>query len=71
MRTDVKHDRSGLREQPSHFDTESDMFQRRLREVFTMLAHKYPARIKVIDASQVPEQIHHEVVLLVSELLHM
>lgn len=71
MRTDILYDRGGLRTQPSHFDTESELFQRRLRDAFMMLAHKYPERIKVIDASQAPEQIHHAVVLLVGELLHI
>lgn len=71
MRTNIMYDRSGLRTRPSHFDTESELFQRRLRDAFMMLAHTYPERIKVIDASQAPEQIQHAVVLLVGELLHI
>jgi dTMP kinase len=69
IRTDVTLDQSGLRKQQSRFDTESEHFHRRLRAAFLKLAHSYPDRIKVIDASQSPEQVHQEIVLLVNRLI--
>ncbi len=69
MRTAIQYDQSGQREQQSRFDKESEQFHRRLRAAFLALARSYPARIKVIDASQAPEQIHQEIVVLVSQLL--
>ena len=71
MRTDVTRNPDSRREQQSRFDTESEQFQRRLRDAFILLAHKHPERIKVIDAAHTPERIHQEVVQLVSELLHI
>ncbi len=71
MRTDVTRNPDSRREQQSRFDTESEQFQCRLRDAFILLAQRYPERIKVIDAAHTPEQLHQEVVLLVSALLHI
>jgi dTMP kinase len=71
LRTDITRNPGSFREQPSRFDTESELFQRRLRDAFIGLAQRYPERIKVIDASQTPEQIQREVVKFVGELLHI
>src|SRR6266487_271349 len=68
-RTDASQDVTGYREQQNRFDKESEQFHRRLRDAFLTLARKHPERIKVIDASQSPEQIHQEIVALVSRLL--
>ncbi len=68
-RTDVTQDASGLREQQSRFDTESEHFHQTLRQAFLTLAHTYPERIKVVDASQSPEDIHQEIVSLVKPLV--
>ena len=67
-RTDNDNDQSG-REGQSRFDKETEQFHQRLREAFLSLARKYPERIKVIDASQPPEQIHQEIVGLIEPLL--
>jgi len=64
-RTDIAQDASGLREQQSRFDTESERFHQTLRQAFLTLAHTYPERIKVVDASRTQEEIHGEVVALV------
>ena len=71
VRTDITRNPDGRREQQSRFDTESEQFQGRLRDAFMLLAQRYPERIKVIDAARAPEQIHHDVVLLVSQLLQV
>ncbi len=68
-RTDVSQDQSGLREQQSRFDTESERFHQNLRQAFLTLAHTYPERIKVVDASQSSEHIHQEIVALVKPLI--
>jgi dTMP kinase len=67
-RTDHVQDQSGQREQRSRFDAESEQFHQRLRDEFLALARAEPGRIKVIDASQSPEQIHREIVALVEQL---
>jgi dTMP kinase len=67
-RTDYVQDQSGQREQRSRFDAESEQFHQRLRDEFLALARAEPGRIKVIDASQSPEQIHREIVALVEQL---
>ena len=69
QRTNIDHDRSGQREEQSRFDRESEQFHRRLRAAFLTLAQAHPERIKVIDASQAVEQIHQEIVALVSKLV--
>ncbi len=69
MRTNVALDQSGLREQQSRFDVEAEPFHQSLRQAFLSIAHAHPDRIKVIDASQSPEQIHREIVALVEILV--
>jgi dTMP kinase len=68
-RTDTANDESGQREAQTRFDLEAEQFHRRVREGFLSLARTYPNRIKVIDASQSPEEIHQEIVRLVEVLL--
>ncbi len=68
-RTNVAQDASGLREQQSRFDTESERFHQTLRQAFLTLARTYPERIKVVDASQTQEEIHEEIVALVDSLV--
>ncbi len=68
-RTDVSQDASGLREQQSRFDTESERFHQTLRQAFLDLARTYPERIKVVDASRTQEEIHEEIVELVKPLV--
>ncbi len=68
-RTDTVQDQSGLREQQTRFDTESERFHQCLRQAFLTLAQTYPERIKVVDAFQSPEQIHQEIVALVQPLV--
>ena len=68
-RTGVTSDQGGRREERTRFDEEAEAFHRRVREGFQMLACKYPARIKVVDASRTVEAIHQEIVGLVKEVL--
>ena len=68
-RTDVTHDASGLREQQSRFDTESERFHHQLRDAFLALAVAYPERIYVVDASHSPAAIHQEIIALVQPLV--
>jgi dTMP kinase len=68
-RTNVTSDQSGHREERNRFDVEAEAFHQRVREGFRMLARKYPARIKVVDASKTVEAIHQEIVALVKGLL--
>lgn len=69
MRTDVAQDQSGMREEQSRFDREEEGFHRRVQEGFRALARSHSERIKVVDASHSPEQIHEEIVTLVETLL--
>ena len=69
MRTDAARDLRGLREQQTRFDAEAESFHRRVQEGFRLLARTYPERIKVVDASLPPEQIHQEIIKLVEPLL--
>jgi dTMP kinase len=68
-RTNTSHDQSGLREQQSRFDSESEAFHQELRNAFLTLAQDYPERIKVVEASRTQEEIHREIVGLVSPLV--
>ncbi len=68
-RTDTTHDQSGLREEQTRFDAEAESFHRRVQEGFRLLARIHPDRIKVVDASLPPPQIHQEVIKLVEPLL--
>ena len=69
MRTDAARDQKGLREQQTRFDAEAESFHRRVQEGFRLLARTHPERIKVVDASLPPEQIHQEIIRLVEPLL--
>jgi dTMP kinase len=68
-RTDGSRDKSRQREEQTRFDVEAEDFHRRVQEGFRMLARTHPERIKVVDASRPPEEIHREIVALVEQLL--
>ena len=68
-RTEVGNDQSGRREEQTRFDKEAQQFHQRVREAFLVLARLYPERIKVVDASRSPEDIHREITRLVEPLL--
>ena len=68
-RTDITRDTSGLREAQTRFDTEAEQFHQRVREAFLVLARLSPDRIKVLDASLPPQQIHQQIIALVEPLL--
>jgi dTMP kinase len=57
------------RERPTRFDQESEQFHQRLRMAFLALAQAHPQRIKVIDASQTPQQVHQQIISLLCPLL--
>jgi len=59
-RTDLAADLSGTREERTRFDTEGEEFHKRVQEGFRSLARAHPKRIKVVDASRSPEEIHKE-----------
>jgi len=69
VRTDAVFDQSGLREEQNRFDMETEAFHHRVQEGFRFLARAHPERIKVVDASRSPQQIHEEIVGLVVSLL--
>ncbi len=50
------------------FETETIEFHRRVREGFLKIASQEPERIKVIDASRSPEEIHQEIVKIIEKL---
>jgi dTMP kinase len=68
-RTDTSIDHGGSREEQTRFDKEAEAFHRRVREAFLTLARLYPERIKVLDASRPPQEIHEEIIALVKPLL--
>ncbi len=68
-RTDAALDQSGLREEQTRFDAEAEPFHRRVQEGFRFLARAHPERIKVVDASLAPQQVHRQIVGLVKPLL--
>ncbi len=68
-RTDANRDQYGMREERTRFDAEAEEFHKRVQEGFRALARAHPERIKVVDASRSPEQIHKEIVGLVKPLL--
>ena len=68
-RTDNTQDQSGTRERRTRFDAEAEGFHQRVQEGFRALARTYPERIKVINASRTPEEIHQEIIGLVEALL--
>ncbi len=57
------------RGEQTRFDVESEGVHRRVQEGFRLLARTHPDRIKVVDASRSPEEVHQEVVALVEQLL--
>src|SRR5215467_10336252 len=61
-RTDIAHDQSGTRERQTRFDAEAEGFHQRVQEGFRALARANPERIKVVDASRNPEEIHQEII---------
>src|SRR2546421_12397270 len=68
-RTDTNNDHGSSREEQTRFDKEAEEFHRRVREAFLTLAHLYPERIKVLDASRTPQEIHEDIIALVKPLL--
>ncbi|WP_149403010.1 dTMP kinase [Dictyobacter arantiisoli] len=68
LRTSKAHDARGQREEQSRFDLASVAFHTRLRQAFLTLAQAYPQRMKIIDASQPPEQVHQDIILLTQHL---
>jgi len=68
-RTDTAQTLTGMREERKRFDAEVETFHQRVREGFLALARAHPERIKMIDASQTPEDIHREIISLVEALL--
>jgi dTMP kinase len=69
QRTDRAQDFSGMRVERTRFDAEVETFHQRVREGFRALARAHPERIKVIDASKTPEEIHQEIIGFVKALL--
>ncbi len=69
IRTDISNDQSGLREGQTRIDKESQEFHRKVREAFLVLARLYPERIKLLDASRTPQEIHEDILALVKPLL--
>ncbi len=69
VRTNTALDQSGLRKEQTRFDMEAEPFHRRVQEGFRLLARAHPDRIKVVNASHSPQQIHLEIVRLVESLL--
>src|SRR5947199_4886386 len=63
-RTDVSNDQGSLREEQTRFDKEAEEFHRRVREAFLTLARLYPERIKVLDTSRTPDEIHESIIAL-------
>ncbi len=68
-RTDIAHVQSGIREVQTRFDVEAEEFHKRVQEGYRALARAHPERIKVVDASRTPEEIHQEIIGLVQALL--
>jgi dTMP kinase len=68
LRTAATHDTS-RREAPSRFDRETEAFHLRLRTAFLTLAHDHPHRIKIINASQSPQQVHEAILSQLSHVL--
>jgi dTMP kinase len=68
-RTGAARDLSGVREERTRFDVEAEEFHKRVQEGFRALARAHPERIKVIDASRSPQEIHKEIVALVKPML--
>jgi dTMP kinase len=69
QRIDPANDLSGQRAAPSRFDSESELFHRRVRQGFRLIARAHPARVKVIEAARPPAELHREIIALVDPLL--
>jgi dTMP kinase len=69
QRIDPSNDQSGQRAAPSRFDSETEIFHRRVRQGFRLIARAHPARIKVIEAARPAEEIHREIIALIEPLL--
>lgn len=69
QRTDPANDLSGQRAAPSRFDSESELFHRRVYQGFRLIARAHPARVKVVEAGRSPAEIQREIVALVEPLL--
>lgn len=69
LRTDPANDQSGLREAPSRFDREAELFHFRVRQGFRMIARAHPARVHVVDASRPIDEVHQAIIALVEPLL--
>ncbi len=67
-RTNVSSDVSGRREEQTRFDKEAVQFHEQVRAGFLLLAQIYPERIRLLDASRPPEEIHRKIVALVEPL---
>ncbi len=52
QRIDPSNDQSGQRAAPSRFDSETEIFHRRVRQGFRLIARAHPARIKVLEAAR-------------------
>jgi dTMP kinase len=63
----ASQDEDGLQATPDRIENEEKAFHARLRQAFLALARKYPARIKVIDASQTPEVMHARIVQAITK----
>ena len=68
-RTDTTSDQSGKRVERTRFDAEAEEFHKRVQEGYRALARAHPERIKVVDASRTPEEIHQQIIELVQALL--
>jgi dTMP kinase len=64
----ITHGKNGVREEPNRLDSEAQIFHRRVRDGFLDLARANRRRIKKVDASLSPEQIHEQIIARV-ELL--
>ena len=69
QRIDPTNDQSGLRETPSRFDIETEIFHRRVRQGFRVIARAHPSRVRIVDAARSSAEIHTEIVGLVEPLL--
>ena len=68
-RTGTGSDQRSMREERTRFDAEAEEFHKRVQEGFRALARAHPERIKVINASRLPQEIHKEIIELVKPLL--
>ena len=56
---------AGERDGDDRFEAEGVEFQRRVAAAYDELAERHPARIKVVDASAAPDEVHRRVLELV------